>query len=305
MAFFETLGIVDGIIVLLTLAGLVFISLRFGGKAKSSDEYNNAGKSLNIWVVVGSTIATFMGAYSGLGSPQLILSVGLSGLTVALMWNVGWAFQCLMARPLRASGVSTLPEFIAIKYGRSTRMISSVATVVYIFSQIAGQFIACGTMAEILGICTFEQGIIFGGLIITVLTLFGGLEGVAITNTIQSVFIVIVCVIAVPLLSFAKVGGVDTVLDNIRQVSPERLSLLAGIGPMTLISYVLSNALASGAEPAYAQRILAAKDVKTGVMGSITSNVVGVLLTSPSAWACSVCSISCRTRRMARTIFRS
>lgn len=125
MAFFETLGIVDGIIVLLTLAGLVFISLRFGGKAKSSDEYNNAGKSLNIWVVVGSTIATFMGAYSGLGSPQLILSVGLSGLTVALMWNVGWAFQCLMARPLRASGVSTLPEFIAIKYGRSTRMISS------------------------------------------------------------------------------------------------------------------------------------------------------------------------------------
>lgn len=136
-------------------------------------------------------------------------------------------------------------------------------------------------MAEILGICTFEQGIIFGGLIITVLTLFGGLEGVAITNTIQSVFIVIVCVIAVPLLSFAKVGGVDTVLDNIRQVSPERLSLLAGIGPMTLIGYVLSNALASGAEPAYAQRILAAKDVKTGVMGSITSNVVGVLLTIP------------------------
>ena len=281
MAFFETLGILDGIIVLLTLAALVFVSVRFGGKAKSSDEYNNAGKSLNIWVVVGSTIATFMGAYSGLGSPQLIFSGGLSGLTVALMWNVGWAFQCLMAKPLRASGADTLPEFISIKYDKSTRTISSVVTVVYIFSQIAGQFIACGTMAEILGIGTFEQGIIFGGLIITVLTLFGGLEGVAVTNTIQSVFIVIVCVVAVPLVSFFKAGGLDTVFANIQQVSPEKLSMLAGIGPMTLIGYILSNALASGAEPAYAQRILAAKDVKTGVKGSIVSNIVGACLTIP------------------------
>jgi len=46
---------------------------------------------------------------------------------------------------------------------------------------------------------------------------------------------------------------------------------------------VLSNLLSAGSSPSYTQRILVAKDVKTGVRGSIISNLLGVCFTIPIA----------------------
>ncbi|MBS6953556.1 MAG: sodium:solute symporter family protein [Enterocloster asparagiformis] len=284
MGFIEQLGVLDSVVVVIMMAGLIFVSIFFTKNNKSAEEYNNAGKSLTIWLVVGSTIATFMGSYSGLGAPQLILAAGLSGLTAGLMFHVGWIALCFMAKPLRASGVNTLSEFLAVKYGgQSTRTVGAIVTVVFVFSSIAGQFIACGTMAQVLGISTLRDGIIYGGLMIILLSMFGGLKGVAITNTIQSVFIAIVCVIAIPVMSFVKAGGFMTVMNDIKTTSPQTLNFFAGMAPMTLIGYVLSNLLSAGSSPSYTQRILVAKDVKTGVRGSIISNLLGVCFTIPIA----------------------
>lgn len=278
MKLFETLGVVDALVLIGCLVLLVGISLYYERKNKTSGDVTTEAKSFSIPLIVGATIATYMGAASGMGSMGLYMSNGFAGLTPTLAWSVGWIFLCLMARPLRASGANTLPEFIAKKYSPSTQKISSAIAIIYTMSTVAGQFIACGTVFYVLGLGTIQQGIIILGTVIIILTLFGGLRGVAITNTIQSVFIVAVCVVVIPVIVIAKAGGVGEMVSYYEAVDPAKLNFLTGMTPGLLIGYILSNMLCCGAEPSYAAKFLSAKDVKTGVKGSYASLIVCTVL---------------------------
>lgn len=281
MKMFETLGALDATVLILFLVALVAISVIFNKKVKTAGDVTGSNKNFSIPLIVGATIATCMGAYSGMGALGPYLANGFAGLTVSWAWNVGWIALCIMAKPLRASGANTLPEFIAIKYSPSTQKVSSVVALVYTMAQIAGQFIACGTVFALLGLGTMKQGIIIMGLIIVALTMFGGLKGVAITNTIQSVFIVAICVFIIPVLVLAKAGGVGNMIDYWQAVDSTKLNFFSGMTPSMLIAAVVSQMLCSGAEPSYAAKFLSAKDVKTGVKGSVISMITCTLIPLP------------------------
>lgn len=278
MNIFKTLGVVDGLVLIGCLIALVAISLIYEKKNKNSGDVTKAAKDFSIPLIVGATVATFMGASSGMGTMGLYVANGFAGLMPTLAWCLGWLFLCFMARPLRASGANTLPEFIAIKYSPSTQKISSAIAIIYTMSTVAGQFIACGTVFYVLGLGSIQQGIIILGAIIIILTLFGGLRGVAITNTIQSVFIVSICVFIIPVIVIVKAGGIGEMVSYYQEIDPSKLNFFKGMTPAILIGYVLSNLLCCGAEPSYAAKFLQAKDTATGVKGAYASLIVCVIL---------------------------
>lgn len=278
MNIFRTLGVVDGLVLIICLISLVAVSLIFERKNKNSGDVTTAAKDFSIPLIVGATVATFMGASSGMGSMGLFMANGFSGMTPTIAWIIGWMFLCLMARPLRSSGANTLPQFIAMKYSKSTQKISSAVAMIYTMSTVAGQFIACGTVYSMLGLGSIQQGIVVLGTIIIILTLFGGLKGVAVTNTIQSVFIVAVCVVVIPAIVIYKAGGVGEMVSYYQSVDATKLNFFKGMTPAILIGYVLSNMLCCGAEPSYAAKFLQAKDTQTGVKGACASLLVCLLL---------------------------
>lgn len=278
MNIFKTLGVVDGLVLIGCLAGLVVISLLYEKKNKNTGDVTKEEKNFSIPLIVGATVATFMGASSGMGTMGLFVANGFAGLTPTLAWCLGWLFLCFMAKPLRASGANTLPEFIAIKYSKSTQKISSAIAIIYTMSTVAGQFIACGTVFYVLGLGSIQQGIVVLGTVIIILTLFGGLRGVAITNTIQSVFIVSICVFIIPAIVVAKAGGIGEMVSFYQETDGTKLNFFTGMTPALLIGYVLSNLLCCGAEPSYAAKFLQAKDTATGVKGAYASLIVCVIL---------------------------
>ena len=281
MSIFETLGVLDSIVLIICLLALVAISLIFNRKVKSAGDVTGSNKNFSIPLIIGATVATCMGAYSGMGALGPYLANGLAGLTVSLAWNVGWIALCFMAKPLRASGANTLPEFISLKFSPKTQKISSAVALVYTMAQIAGQFIACGTVFSILGLGTVHQGIMILGVIIILLTLFGGLKGVAITNTIQSIFIVAICVFIIPFVVMGKAGGLGNMVDYWQSVDSTKLNFFTGMTPALLIGAIFSQMLCSGAEPSYAAKFLSATDVKTGVKGAVTSLITCTLIPIP------------------------
>lgn len=278
MNIFKTLGVVDALVLIICLVGLVAISLIFERKNKNSGDVTKETKDFSIPLIIGATVATYMGAGTGMGTMGVYMSSGFAGMTPMWAWSVGWIVLCMMAGPLRASGANTLPEFIAKKYSPRTQKISSAIAVIYTMASVAGQFIACGTVYYVLGLGSIQQGIMILGTVIIVLTLFGGLKGVAVTNTIQSVFIVVVCVAILPAIVISKAGGLGEMVNYYQAVDPTKLNFFTGMTPSLLIGYVLTNILCCGAEPAYASKFLQAKDVKSGVRGSYASMIVCAIL---------------------------
>ncbi|WP_303192200.1 sodium:solute symporter family protein [Hungatella hathewayi] len=151
-------------------------------------------------------------------------------------------------------------------------------SVVYLMGQIAGQFVACGTMAHLLGLCSFQTGIVAGGIIMILLSVSGGLSSVTITDSIQQIFITIMCVIVVPILAFSNAGGLKAVA---AATDPVKMSLFQGAPSGYVIGTFLSLVLAYSCEPSFAQRIFAAKDEKSVVKETMFACLLGFLFTVP------------------------
>lgn len=275
-----SLSLIDAIVIVVYFAAMILVGVYYSKKIKNNDSFAIADRSLSLPVMVGTTVATCMGAGTALGDVGYMFEVGLIGIISVSMWNVGWIGQNIMANRLRASEATSLPEFLEMRYSKSTRNIAAFVLLVMVANSTAAQFAAGGTILETLGILDMKTGVIVGGIIIILFTLFGGLYSVAVTDTAHSVVIFVGVAIIVPIVAFAKAGGVGEVFSRAAVETPEMLSW-DSIPVIVLIGYALSYLLAAGCHPAYAQRILAAKDTKTAVQGSIWSNIFSFIIEVP------------------------
>ena len=290
MEIFKVLGYLDTTIFIGMLIGLVVISKICGGKQDSAaKDFATGGKNLGIVIVVGSCVATYMGAYTGGGHCEIVMSSGLVALTIICGCNIGWIILTLMAGPLRMSGSDTAAEFIRKKYDISTQKAVSAMSILKCIASLAGQFIATGTLFTVLGLGTKNEGIIFSGIIIMILTILGGLKGIAVTNIIQAMFIAVICCFVIPAMSLGKVGGLGTMLAN---TPPEMKSFISGpgLGWPAAFALFLSTTLSFAAEPAMIQRILSAKNTRTAVKSSIISNITSFILVVPLTFGAMCCS---------------
>ena len=275
---FSALGVVDTWVFIVYILAIIGIGIYCSHFIKDTKDFSSAGQNLGLFVIVGATLSSFFGAYTGSGGLEVIHNFGLTGFMLVIAGNVGLLLLAMMGKRLRDSGALTYPQFLSISYGENTRIAASGVSMIYLIGQVSGQFVACGTVAAMLGLCTFSQGILFGGIVIIALTVFGGLVSVAWTGAVQQIFITLMCIIVVPVMAFSKAGGVGaTFAFN----GPVRTSLFAGMPTGYLIGMFISIVLSFASEPAYAQRIFAAKDAKTAVRGSLLSNGLSLLMCVP------------------------
>jgi SSS family solute:Na+ symporter len=275
-----SLGTADLLVILLYFAFMIGVGIYYTKKIKDNDSFAVADRSLSMPVMIGTTVATCMGAGSAFGDVGYIFEVGLIGIISVTMWNVGWIALNIFSGKLRESGAASLPEFLEIRYGKSTKYIAAFVTLTMVMNACAAQFAAAGTVMETLGLIDKNTGIIIGGSIIILLTVFGGLYAVAITDAIQMILIFVGVVILVPIVAFIKAGGIGEVFSRAIVETPQMFDPHS-IPFILLVGYALSYMLAAGSHPAYIQRILAAKDRKTAVVGSIWSNVLTVFFATP------------------------
>lgn len=271
---------IDYLIVIAYFVCMIVVGVYYSKKIKNQDSFAIADRSLSLPVMVGTTVATCMGAGTALGDVGYIFDVGLIGIVSVAMWNVGWIALNIFSGKLRETGATSLPEFLEIRFGRSTRNIAAFVTLTMVMNATAAQFAAAGTILETLNLLDKNTGIIVGGTVIILLTIFGGLYAVAVTDTIQMLLIFIGVVILAPIIAFAKAGGVGEVFSAAALETPHMFDIHS-IPLIVLIGYAFSYMLAAGSHPAYIQRILAAKDRKTAVKGSIWSNVLSFLIQIP------------------------
>jgi len=269
------LTIADYVVIIGYFIFMIAVGAYASKKVTSAESYATADASLTMKVMIGTTVATCMGANAAFGNVGAAFTQGISSLiSVQLAWNIGWIALIAMSRSLRRSGASSLPDFLQRRYGNTTRMIAAVISLVFLVNSTAAQVSAVGNIFSTFNLMAATPAIIVGGIIIILYTVFGGLYAVAITDTIQAVLLIGGVVIAVPIVAFTQAGGVGNVIAN---SDPQMLDFFNGFDPVVTIGWILSYCLAAGSHAAYSQRIFASKDEKTAFWGSIWSNLISLI----------------------------
>jgi solute:Na+ symporter, SSS family len=269
---------IDTIVIILYFIGMIGIGYFSSKKIHDSDDFVVAGRTLSIKVMVGTTLATAMGAFAALGMSGFIYKKGISAEYLIVAWCIGWIALILVARILRESNAVSLPDFFLKRFGPSTKAIASIVTLVFLVNATASQLAAMGQIADGIGIMGYTWGVIIGGTIILVYTVLGGLYAVAYTDFVQMIILTIGLGIFLPWKAMDLVGGFSGLLQN---SNPLMFKPWGVIDTAVLLGWIVSFTFAAGAHPAYIQRILASKDGYTAKVGSIWANILTFILSLP------------------------
>lgn len=272
----KILVVISCSVVILVIISLV--SLIMGKKSKGSEGWEVAGRSLPVYVLVGTNFATAAGGSVLVAQVGLGYRLGWSSLTYSLMLAIGLLFLLFIAKWLRVQKFRTLPDVISKLYGNHKVLttLAAVMSIIVPFGWVASQLQAFGKLfSDIMGIPPFWLGVIFAACCL-ILILPSGLASVAWTDFIFGCFMFLGMIFSAIYIIFMA-GGVDTISHNVPyKISnfPEGMGA-AGLGMIVL--WFLSVVPGTVTNQMYFQRIYAAKNINILKTSLIITAIVFIL----------------------------
>lgn len=264
--------LVDGSIVGLYLLATMIAGLWVRKRVRKVDDFLVAGREMNLYLGIASLAATEFGIITCMYTAQAGYTQGFSGAFPGLcqalsMWLVGITGFCI--RPLRESGVMTLPELFEKRFGRGVRWLAGVVIVMGgllnmgVFLKIGGEFLCLVTGMDLKWLTLMMTSML---LLVVVYTVFGGMMSVLITDFLQ--FIVMSAgMLVVTMLILYQVGWgrlVETVQTHHGAGGFSPLANPSMGWPFIAMQFV-GNLAATLTWQAVVARLLAAKDAHTGM----------------------------------------
>ncbi|MFV0541366.1 MAG: sodium:solute symporter family transporter [Aestuariibaculum sp.] len=280
--------IIDVIVIVAYLAIIIFVGLWYSRKSKSTSEgYFLAGKSLT-WSVIGASLFA-----SNISTVHLV-GLAESGFVDGIVWgNFEWfsAFELLILAFLFVpfflkTKITTLPEFLEKRYDSRSRVILAVFSILAaLFMHIGVSFYAGAIVFEKI----FEVDILISIIVIAIATgtytIVGGLTSVVITETLQTI-ILIVGALAITVLAVFQLPDVGIYsYDMFKEaVDPDRLKAVGFDTSKKGFTFfdILFGHLVLGiwywcTDQTIVQRVLGAKSEKQAKLGAIFAGFLKIL----------------------------
>lgn len=260
-------GSIVGLYLLVTMTAGVMVR-KYVGKV---EDFLVAGREMNVYLGIASLAATEFGIVTCMYTAQNGFDKGFAGaipgvLTFLAMFLVGYTGFCV--KPLRDSGVMTIPELFEKKFGSRIRWAAGVVIVLGgllnmgVFLRTGGEF-----LVNVSGMNPGYLELMMTTLLIgvAVYTILGGMLSVLVTDFLQ--FIVMSVGLLVTTFLILNQIGWDTLVATVQSHHGE-----GGFNPLKNASmgwsYVIFNALLNTAAVLTWQtqisRVLSAKDTATG-----------------------------------------
>lgn len=187
----------------------------------------------------------------------------------------------LLAPRLKRHAFLTIPDLLDFHYGRGARVTGAIACFVYSLpvTAVGGML----TMLELLG-WPRELGLATIVGVCAVYTMVGGLWADAISDTVQFLLMCVAIAVALP-PALSWVGGFEFA----ERLPSEHMTATGGLSPWLLAAYA-AGALTVLVEPAFYQRIFAARDAQS-VRRAL---LIGILLWAAYDWGVTVLGLVAR-----------
>lgn len=251
---------------LLTLA----IGIYAARKVKNSADYAVAGRKLPLYMVSCGLFATWFGSETIMGASGEFVEKGVLGI----IEDPFGAAMCLFliglfyARPLYRLKLLTFSDYFKRRYGGTAECISALFMIPSYFSWIAAQLVAMAFVLESIAGIPFEWGVLTCAVVVVIYTYFGGMWSVSVTDTLQTVLIVLGLLILFWVV-WNKVGGWPAIQ---RHVPPGfwRISPSENTFENWILYFAAWITIGWGSIPQQDvfQRVIGAKSEKTAVNGA-------------------------------------
>lgn len=251
------------ILILYMLINLA-IGVYSGTKIKNSSDYLLAGRKIGVLLTAGTLAATEIGGGSTVGvAAKAYGSWGLSAGWYVTSAGLGIILVSFIAPLLRRSMATTMPEIIGRRFGNASHMITSILSLSANLALAGVQITASATIISVLTGLSSNSAILMSGAVLVFYTMIGGMWSVTLTDIVHTVVLLVGFVIAVP-FALHNAGGWSHVVSLL---PPGQLGFTK-VGWKTIIGLVLMYFMTFSTGQEAVQRLFAAKDEKTAVLGS-------------------------------------
>ena len=217
MAWAEQAGLSRNLIgpIFLFTTVMIYALIGIAGRTTDADEYYVAGRRIPALYNGMATAADWMSAASFISLAGALYLQGFSGsgnqpggLAYVMGWTGGFCLVALLiAPPLRAMKLYTLPDFFHVRYGgRWPRLLAAWAAILCSFTYVVAQIYGIGLIASRLTGVQFEIGILLGLGGVLLCSFLGGMRAITWTQVAQ--YIVLLCAFLIPLswLAYKQLG---------------------------------------------------------------------------------------------------
>ncbi len=262
-----------GAAVLLVLAVFLGIGI-FSGKNTRGETFSLGGRALSSRGVGGIILGALVGGASTVGTAEMAYVHGFAAWWFTLGGGLGCLFLGLLfASPLRKTQLTTIPQFLAARFGRNVAHTVLLATVMGTFLSVVAQFFAgMALLRNLFPLSEFRSVLVIALLILGFL-LFGGLQSYSALGEAKTLFlygVLGICAIT------ACVKGAPEV-DLLRIFSRESSYGLLSRGILKDLSSGFSLIIGVLSTQIYIQALYAAQDEGTARRGAF----LGALLMPP------------------------
>ncbi len=257
------------IFVILYLLFTVAIGVFANRYVKNSSDFMLAGKQLPMFVTASALFATWFGAETILGSSTEFIQHGFLGViedpfgAALCLLLIGFFF----ARPLYRMNLVSFGDFYKEKFGAKTELIASILIVISYFGWIAAQLVALGILFHQVANVPEYMGVIIGAAIVMAYTITGGMWAIALTDTIQTLVIIVGLIIIAVILT-EKTDGFTAVVSN----TPKDFYRFVPFEGKEWIAYIatwITIGLGSIPQQDVFQRVMSSKSEKVAAQSSI------------------------------------
>ena len=273
------LSMVHLVSLVLTLILTMLPGIIASRRIKSADDYNVGGRSAGVGIVAGSIIGTIVGGAATVGTAQLGFKLGLTAWWFTLGSGIALLIMAAFyAKPLRASGLTTVAEFLVTNYGKPAGWLATVSSCAGIFfSIVASTLTALHLVAGIFGVNLYISALLI--LLITAGFVFlGGISGSGMAGIIK-IILIFASIFVGGVLAYGKLGG-SAGLTAALPAQPWFSLFGRGVedGLFSLCSMIVGVI----STQTYVQALFSAKDSKTAAVGCVTAACIVIPVGLPS-----------------------
>jgi len=280
---YNSLHIVDYVIIILSLIITIGVGLRFSKKQNSTSQFFSAGANVPAWAIGMSIFATLISSITFLAYP----GAGFGSNWILLVQGIMVPLTVLLIIPFivplyrNVIGLSAY-EYFEKRFGYFARAYSSIGFIFAHFSKMGSVFfILALAVSSMTGIDTYTVIIVLG-IAVVLLTLFGGMEAVIWLDVIQGFLLIIGGLIALTFIIVNMEGGLGAILDiagennkiNLGPFDWDFVNLTFWVMAINGVFYAIQK---YGTDQTIVQRYLTAKSDKDAKKAS----VMGVLMVVP------------------------
>ncbi|MFA1822286.1 sodium:solute symporter [Virgibacillus oceani] len=240
---------------------VIGIGVYFKKYNEGVEDFAVAGRSLGVPVLLGTLFSTTMGGATVVGWTGSFYTMGIGWWFSGLGAILGiLAATFILAEKFRRLEQFTVPDMLALRYDRRSGYLSSIMIIIGDVAVITVQILSItGILVVFIGLEELPAMII-GVLAFTVISLFGGMKGVAITDAIQAVLVFLGLMVGVIILFYVG-GGINNIVQALPNDYFSVFSSTDGLGAFNMAMAAFGTTAVS--QSIIFARVFSAKDAKT------------------------------------------